>query len=37
MALYQLQIIKNEKIFEEFICDLFNEIENTESFPNTEL
>ena len=36
MALYQLPRLKNEKKFEEFICDLFNEIENTNSFQNTE-
>ncbi|RZK40318.1 MAG: endonuclease [Pedobacter sp.] len=36
MALYQLPRLKNEKKFEEFICDLFNEIENTDSFQNTE-
>lgn len=36
MALYQLPRLKNERKFEEFICDLFNEIENTDSFQNTE-
>ena len=36
MALYQLPRLKNEKKFEEFICDLFNEIENTDGFQNTE-
>ncbi|HEY0054305.1 MAG TPA: endonuclease [Pedobacter sp.] len=36
MSLYQLPRLKNEKKFEEFVCDLFNEIENTDSFQNTE-
>ena len=36
MSTYQLPPLKDEKKFEEFICDLFNEIENTESFHNTE-
>lgn len=36
MALYQLPRLKNERKFEEFICDLFNEIESTDSFQNTE-
>mgnify|MGYP001103253725 CR=1 FL=1 len=36
MALYQLPPLKNDKQFEEFICDLFNEIENTNSYQNTD-
>jgi len=36
MSTYQLPPLKDEKIFEEFICDLFNEIENTDSFHNTD-
>ncbi|MBJ7882960.1 endonuclease [Gelidibacter salicanalis] len=36
MAKYQLPALKNETEFEEFICDLFNEIENTETYTNTE-
>lgn len=36
MSNYQLPPLKNEKTFEEFVCDLFNEIENTDSFKNTE-
>ncbi|MGY5353578.1 hypothetical protein [Wenyingzhuangia sp. IMCC45467] len=36
MAKYQLPALKNESEFEEFICDLFNEIENTESYRNSE-
>lgn len=36
MAQYQLPPLKNEKHFEDFICDLFNEIENTNSYVNTE-
>lgn len=36
MSKYQLPPLKNEKNFEEFICDLFNEIENTNSFKNTD-
>ncbi len=36
MATYQLPPLKNDKQFEEFICDLFNEIENTSSYQNTD-
>ena len=36
MAQYQLPPLKNDKQFEEFICDLFNEIENTNSYQNTD-
>jgi len=36
MTLYQLPPLKNEKKFEELICDLFNEIEKTDGFENTE-
>ncbi|HAF36262.1 MULTISPECIES: endonuclease [Sphingobacterium] len=36
MANYQLPPLKNEKKFEEFVCDLFNEIESTDSYENTE-
>ena len=36
MSGYQLHPLKNEKQFEEFICDLFNEIENTKPYPNTD-
>lgn len=36
MAKYQLPALKKETEFEDFICDLFNEIENTESYTNTE-
>jgi hypothetical protein len=36
MAQYQLPPLKNDKEFEEFICDLFNEIENTSSYQNTD-
>ncbi len=36
MADHQFLPIKDEKKFEEFICDLFNEIENTESYSNTD-
>ncbi len=36
MSIYQLPPLKNEKHFEEFVCDLFNEINNTNSFQNTE-
>lgn len=34
MATYQLPVLKDEKIFEELICDLFNFIENTSSYQN---
>lgn len=36
MAKYQLPPLKDEKDFEEFICDLFNAIENTNSYTNTD-
>jgi hypothetical protein len=36
MAKYQLPPLKDEKLFEEFICDLFNQIENTNSYQNTD-
>lgn len=36
MSQYQLPALKNEKHFEEFICDLFNEINNTTSFQCTD-
>ncbi len=36
MSKYQLPALKNEIDFEEFISDLFNEIENTESYRNTD-
>ena len=36
MAQHQLPPLKDEKKFEEFICDLFNHIENTNSYQNTE-
>ena len=36
MADYQLPRIKNEKKFEEFICDLFNEIERIEDSDQTQ-
>ena len=34
MAKYQLPPLKDEKLFEEFICDLFNVIENTNTYNN---
>jgi hypothetical protein len=36
MANYQFPPLKNEKKFEEFVCDLLNIIENTDSYENTE-
>ena len=36
MAKYQLPPLKDEKLFEEFICDLFNVIENTNTYYNTD-
>lgn len=36
MSQYQLPPLKNEKQFEEFVCDLFNEIENTNDYQNTD-
>ena len=36
MAKYQLPPLKDEKLFEEFICDLFNSIENTNSYLSTD-
>lgn len=35
MAKYQLPPIKNEVEFEEFVCDLFNAIEKTDSYINS--
>ncbi len=34
MAKYQLPPLKNETEFEEFVCDLFNAIERTDSYTN---
>jgi hypothetical protein len=36
MAIYQLPRLKNEKQFEEFVCDLFNEIEQIGEIRNTQ-
>lgn len=36
MSQYQLPPLKNEKLFEEFVCDLFNEIEKTNAYQNTD-
>jgi len=36
MAQYQLAPLKDERQFEEFVCDLFNEIEKTDSYRNTD-
>lgn len=36
MAKYQLPPLKDERQFEEFVCDLFNTIENTSSYKNTD-
>ncbi|MFX1707190.1 hypothetical protein PV783_24695 [Chitinophaga sp. CC14] len=36
MAHYQLPPLKEEKRFEEFVCDLFNAVEKTESFVRTD-
>ncbi|MDP4208430.1 MAG: endonuclease [Bacteroidota bacterium] len=36
MAKHQLPPLKDEKTFEEFICDLFNQLENTNSYQNTD-
>ncbi|WP_461640261.1 hypothetical protein [Labilibaculum euxinus] len=36
MAKYQLPPLKNETEFEEFVCDLFNSIEKTDSYTNLE-
>lgn len=36
MAQYQLPPLKNDKQFENFVCDLFNELENTNSYQNTD-
>jgi len=36
MAKYQLPPLKDEKLFEEFICDLFNIIENTNTYNDTD-
>lgn len=32
--MYQLPALANEYVFEDFICDLFNKMHNTESFQN---
>ena len=32
MAKYQLPVLKDEKLFEELTCDLFNFVENTSSY-----
>ena len=34
MAKYQLPPLKDERLFEEFTCDLFNFVENTLSYEN---
>jgi hypothetical protein len=34
MAKYQFPPLKDERLFEELICDLFNTLENTESYSN---
>ncbi|MYY43998.1 endonuclease [Elizabethkingia anophelis] len=34
MAIYQLPALKDEKLFEELICDLFNYVEKTSSYEN---
>lgn len=36
MPKYQLPPLKDEKQFEEFVCELFNIIENTNSYDNTD-
>lgn len=36
MAKYQLPPLKDERQFEEFVCDLFNAVENTNSYQNTD-
>lgn len=36
MAKYQLPPIKDERVFEELTCDLFNFVENTNSYENTD-
>lgn len=36
MAKYQLPPLKDEKLFEELTCDLFNFIENTNSYDNSD-
>lgn len=35
MAKYQLPPLKNETEFKEFVCDLFNAIEKTDSYRNS--
>lgn len=37
MGKYQLPPLKNETTFEEFVCDLFKEIEKTDSYFNTQI
>ena len=36
MANYQLPPLKDERLFEELTCDLFNFVENTSSYENTD-
>jgi len=36
MANYQLPPLKDERLFEELTCDLFNFVENTSSYMNTD-
>ncbi len=36
MPQYQLPPLKDDKVFEAFVCDLFNAIENTNSYQNTD-
>lgn len=36
MAKYQFPILKDEKKFEELVCDIFNCMENTDSYRNTD-
>ncbi|WP_202966868.1 hypothetical protein [Chryseobacterium sp. Hurlbut01] len=36
MAKYQLPPLKDEKLFEELTCDVFNFVENTTSYVNTD-
>lgn len=36
MSQYQLPPLKDDKVFEAFVCDLFNAIENTNSYQNTD-
>lgn len=36
MAKYQFPPLKDEKLFEELICDIFNHVESTDSYRNTD-